>query len=192
MIYNIRNRYTKDVQVSVEINCDEDDSNAIKLGLAIKAALAKGENLCEADLRGAHLSWASFDEADLYGAAFRGAGLYGAKFRGTKGAENIIAQTRILPEGSIIGWKKCKNNVIVKLRVPEEAKRSHAFGRTCRAEFVDVLEVFGAEYGVSTYDSKVEYRVGERVYPDSFSDDWTAECESGIHFFITREEAENY
>jgi hypothetical protein len=104
----------------------------------------------------------------------------------------VVAQTRILPEGSIIGWKKCRDNVIVKLRIPEEAKRSHAFGRKCRAEYADVIEIFGADVGVSSHDGKTKYHVGERVYPDSFSDDWQTECASGIHFFITRIEAENY
>lgn len=80
----------------------------------------------------------------------------------------------------------------MKLRIPEIAKRSHAFGRKCRAEFVEVLEVFGAEFGVSSHDGKTEYRVGATVYPDKFSDNWQEECESGIHFFITRIEADNY
>jgi hypothetical protein len=80
----------------------------------------------------------------------------------------------------------------VKLRIPEEAKRSHAFGRKCRAEFVDVLEVFNGDIGVSQHDGKTEYRVGARVVPDAWSDDWQDACASGIHFFITRQEAEAY
>lgn len=62
-------------------------------------------------------------------------------------AENAslaIAQTRILPSGALIGWKKCRDGVVVRMRIPEEAKRSHAFGRKCRAEWVEVLEVIGA------------------------------------------------
>ncbi len=92
----------------------------------------------------------------------------------------------------MIGWKKCQDNVIVKLAIPEEAKRSHAFGRKCRAEFADVLEVIGADVGISQHDDKTEYRVGERVVPDSWSDDWQNECANGIHFFITKEEALAY
>ena len=52
-------------------------------------------------------------------------------------------QTRILPEGDIIGYKKCRDGVIVKLLIPIKAKRSHAFGRKCRAEYAKVLEIFG-------------------------------------------------
>ncbi|WP_210303210.1 DUF5758 domain-containing protein, partial [Rhizobium aethiopicum] len=109
-----------------------------------------------------------------------------------KNAELPIAQTRILPEGSIIGWKKCQNGVIVKLRIPEEAKRSHAFGRKCRAEFADVIEIIGADVAISQHDYKTEYRVGQRETPDSFDENWMEECAPGIHFFISRIEAENY
>ena len=82
--------------------------------------------------------------------------------------------------------------MIVKLRIPADARRCHAFGRKCRAEFADVLEVIGAEVGISQHDGKTEYRVGERVVPDRFDDDWRKECAPGIHFFITRTEAEAY
>ena len=62
----------------------------------------------------------------------------------------------------------------------------------CRAEFADVLDVIGAEFGVSIHDGSTKYRKGERVTPDSWSETWTEECAAGIHFFITREEAEAY
>jgi len=151
-----------------------------------------GANLSDANLRGAYLSGAYLSGANLSGANLSDANLSGAYLRGAKGADYAIAKTRILPEGDIIGWKKCMGDVIVKLRIPADAKRSHAFGRKCRAEYVDVLEVFGAAAGISLHDRKTEYRAGQRVTPDSFDDNWQYECSSGIHFFITRLEAENY
>lgn len=110
----------------------------------------------------------------------------------TNSADLVFAKTRILPDGDLIGWKKCRDGVIVKLRIPADARRCHAFGRKCRAEFADVLEVIGAEVGISQHDGRTEYRVGERVVPDLFDDDWRKECAPGIHFFITRAEAEAY
>jgi hypothetical protein len=131
--------------------------------------------------------------ANLSRANLSGADLSRANLSGATGAELTIAKTRILPdEGAIIGWKKCRGDVIVKLLIPAEAKRSHAFGRKCRAERVEVLEVFGAEFGLSMHDATTVYRKGEVVRPDSFSEDWQDECAPGIHFFITRLEAENY
>jgi hypothetical protein len=109
-----------------------------------------------------------------------------------KNSKIAIALTRILPEGDIIGWKKCKNNVIVKLLVPSEAKRSHAFGRKCRAEFVKVLEIIGGKDAISGYNSEIKYIVGKTVKCDKWDDDFTNECSGGIHFFITRIEAEEY
>ena len=61
-----------------------------------------------------------------------------------------------------------------------------------RAEYVEVLEVFGAEVGVSLHDKRTQYRAGETVRPDSFDDNWQDECSGGIHFYITRIEAENH
>jgi len=98
----------------------------------------------------------------------------------------------ICPEGDIIGWKKCKDDVIVKLLIPKKAKRSNASGRKCRAEFAKVLEVIGAEVAVSNYNNNTVYKVGKIVKPDSFDDNRWDECSNGIHFFITRQEAEAY
>ena len=150
-------------------------------------------NLTSADLTGAYLADAHLTSADLTSANLAGANLAGAylaraNLTGAKNAEVAIARTRILPEGSIIGWKRC-GAVIVKLLIPAEAKRSHAFGRKCRAEYADVLEVIGGEVGVSDYDHKTEYRVGQRVNPDRFDENWQEECAAGIHFFITEIEA---
>jgi hypothetical protein len=56
-----------------------------------------------------------------------------------------------------------------------------------------VLEVFGAEFGVTNnHGSRTEYRVGQRVTPDSFSENFQDECSNGIHFYITRLEAEDH
>ena len=178
-------------------------SRANLSGADLSRANLSGANLYGADLSGANLSGANLTGADLYGANLSGANLYGANLSGANlsganlygalHAELTIAQTRILPdEGAVIGWKKCRGGVIVKLLVPEGAKRSHAFGRKCRAEWVEVLEVFGADVGVSLHDAATKYRKGEVVRPDSFSDNWRDECAPGIHFFITRIEAENY
>ena len=162
----------------------------------LRGADLREANLRGADLRGADLRGANLYEADLYEANLRGANLRGADLNeDTKiDTESLaFAETRFLPEGDIIGYKKCRNNVIVKLLIPKEAKRSHAFGRKCRAEYAQVLEIFGAKIATSQHDGNFIYKVGDTVRPRvPFSEDWFNECESGIHFFITRIEAENY
>ena len=166
--------------------------DAYLLGANLLGANLSGANLRDAYLSGANLRDAYLLGANLSGANLLGANLLGANLSGAKNAETAIAQTRIVAEGSIIGWKKCRDDVIVKLRIPEEARRSHAFGRKCRAEFADVLEVRGAEVGISLHDGRTEYRVGKRMLPDSWSENWQEECANGIHFFITELEAVNY
>ncbi len=119
----------------------------------LRSADLRSADLRYADLRYADLSYANLRSADLRSADLRYANLSSAK-----NSELAVAMTRILPEGSIIGWKKCSGGVIVKLRIPEEAKRSHAFGRKCRAEYGDVIEVIGAEFGVSLHDGETKIR----------------------------------
>ena len=192
---------------TAEIECAADELPSIKLGLAVKAAVKARAYLAGANLAGANLAGANLARAYLAGANLAGANLAraylaranlaraylaDAYLADAKSAEFAVAQTRILPEGDLIGWKKCLRGVIVKLRIPEAAKRSHAFGRKCRAEYADVIEVIGGEVGVSQYDGSTEYRAGQRVTPDRFDENWQEECSSGIHFFITRLEAENY
>jgi len=151
---------------------------------------ARGINLQDAELKSAKFMGANLDKAKLMKADLSRADLSWADLSWAKDAEQAIAQTRILPEGALIVWKKCKNDVLVKLRIPDEAKRSSAFGRKCRAEFADVLEVIGAEVGIGQHDGKTEYRAGQRVTPDKWDENWQEECSHGIHFYITRLEAE--
>lgn len=172
-----------------------DLSRADLAGADLAAANLTGANLAGANLAGANLAGANLDGANLEGANLYGANLravYASKYTKFDTESASFASTRILPEGDLIGWKKCQEGVVVKLRIPADAKRSHAFGRKCRAEYAEVLEVFSADVGVSTYDGETEYRAGAVVRPDSFDPNWMEECASGIHFFITRAEAEAY
>jgi hypothetical protein len=178
MKFSVKNRFTGEVQFTATIKCGEDDAESFKLGLAVKWAIESG----------AYLSGAYLSRADLSGADLSGAYLSRAL-----NADLVIARTRILPDGDLIGWKKCNDNVIVKLCIPADAKRSSAFGRKCRAEFADVLEVIGAEIGETyAHGPRTIYKTGERVTPDRFDDNWQEECSGGIHFYITRLEAENH
>lgn len=103
----------------------------------------------------------------------------------------VAERLSILPDsGPVFGWKKCANGVIVHLAVGSKARRSNATGRKCRAEYVKVLEVIGAEIGVSLHDRVTEYRKGKIVHCDEWCEDRWQECAGGIHFYLTREEAE--
>lgn len=175
-------------------------------GIAFSFSNLAFANFKEAELRSsvfdnAHLASTDFDSADLTGACF-GNSLtdddgHTVNFNNAKGTEVIFARQRIVPSvgTEFIGWKKCYltsgSKTIVKLSIPAEARRSNAFGRKCRAEFVDVLEIEGGELAITrNFGIRTEYQVGQRVIADEWDDNWKCERSNGIHFFLTREEAE--
>jgi hypothetical protein len=168
-----------------------------------------GANLSRANLSNANFSWANLSYAILFGAELSCADLSDANlfkanlFKANLSdaillrAKNIpglaAVQTSILPEvGAFEAWKKCADGVLVRLRIPAHAVRSNATGRKCRASEAEVLEIIGAEKARSTYDPNFVYRVGEVVKADRWNPDRWKECGDGIHFFLTRAEAENY
>ena len=149
----------------------------------------EGANLRYANLRGANLRGADLRDADLRGANLRDANLRGASHYHLQCPET----------GSFIAFKKLRNNLIAKLEIPEHAKRSSATSRKCRASTAKVLEIFKAndceekyEIGYSNHDGNFQYKLGEFVFPNDFDDNRWEECSSGIHFFITLQEAIDY
>ena len=113
-------------------------------------------------------------------------------------------------KGSFIGWKCAyyKPNpafeggaefVLVKLEIPEDAKRSSApHRRKCRCSKAKVLEIVTLDeekpidMAHSLHDPSFVYRVGEEVFVDNFCEDRMMECAAGIHFFMEKEEAMRY
>ena len=175
-------------------------------GANLRGANLRGANLYGANLRGANLYGANLYGADLYGANLceanlRGANLYGANLRGANLPQNLI--TKFFPlacpeSGAFIAWKKC-HNLIVKLRIPEDALRSSAFERKCRASKAECLEIQNIDGTQTTlkevqsnYDHTFVYRIGQVATVENFDTDCTHECAPGIHFFITRQEAVDY
>ena len=167
-------------------------------GANLSGAYLSHADLSHANLSGANLSGANLSDAYLSGANLSHANLSGANLSHTNmtctsNADLLFAQLSIVPEhGPFFAWKKCRDKVLVRLFIPSKAKRSNATGRKCRAERAKVLEVIGAEVGVSLHDKNFTYKVGQWVYPDKWDDNRWNECSSGIHFFLTRVEAENY
>ena len=151
----------------------------------------RNANLRNAKLTGANLWNANLNGADLRRTNLSEANLNGADLNGAIDIQCVLAQNSILPEtGPVWGWKKCEKDVLVKIAVGDTARRSHATGRKCRAEHVKVLEVIGAAVGISRYDNSVQYRVGEVVHCKEWDENRWEECSGGIHFFLTRIEAE--
>ena len=153
-------------------------------------------DLSRADLSGANLSRANLSWANLSGANLSRADLSGANL---SGAENVPYTPMACPdEGEFTGWKKCKSNRIVKLKIPEDARRSSASWRKCRCDKAEVLEITSIDgkekytEAVSDRDADFVYKVGEMVSVDDFCENRWEECAAGIHFFMNRKEAVDY
>ena len=161
-------------------------------------------DLREANLRGANLSGADLYEANLSGADLYGANLYKADLRLAKNIPSYACRLVCPEEGSFIGFKKAHTaspdfrEAIVKLLITEDAKRSSATTRKCRcdkAKVISVTSLDGKENfttAYSYYDRIFQYTVGQTVIVDDFDEDRWNECSTGVHFFITKEEAIDY
>ena len=193
--------------------CDADLREADLRDANLRDANLYGANLYGADLRGADLRGANLRGANLYGADLRGANqyganLYGADLRGAnlRGADlreadlyGAIGTYMACPtDGSFIGWKKA-SGYIVKLQIPEDARRSSAGCEKCRCDKAFVIEIQnidGSNADIETicsdHDENFVYAVGATVEVSDFDDDRWNECAPGIHFFIDRRAALEY
>lgn len=162
-----------------------------------------GANLNGADLRGADLSNADLRNTDLSDADISGANLNGALLNGAdlSGIVYDLHTAFYAPqcpeEGRFVGYKKA-HSYIIKMEILADAKRSSATSRICRCSAAKVLSITSIDGKTessevfSDYDPTFVYRVGETVRVDNFDDDRWNECSTGIHFFLTRKEAELY
>ena len=163
------------------------------MGADLRGANLINANLRNSDLRNADLRFANLSDADL-----RGANLRGADLRNIKTNMYTMGYSLACPEeGSFIGYKKA-DKYLVKLLIPEDAKRSSATTMKCRCDKAKVLEIKDIDTGEkveeisSTYDPEFIYKAGEIVTVDNFDDNRWNECSTGIHFFMNRENVLNY
>lgn len=144
-------------------------------------------NLLNADLRYANLNWADLRNCNLWHG-----NLVGAKYV-------PYIPLRCPSDGAFIGWKRVKD-VLIKLEIPADAKRSSATTNKCRCEKAKVLGFYDTlgemelnitELVNDRYE-KCKYVKGEMVYPDYFDEYRWDERSHGIHFFINKQDAINY
>ena len=120
------------------------------------------------------------------------------------GLEDCIKEAKQVPDvGSFIGWKAAKTvngkPVIVKLEIPEDAKRVSPIGvgkcRCSKAKVIGIESLSGNQHYkkvrcVSWFDKNFTYGLGDTLVPKKDFDDSAFEsCSSGIHFFTNRDAA---
>lgn len=160
----------------------------------------QGVKLGYTDFRFTTLRYSDFSNVNFYNSYFNEADINNVKFTNEPPIPLACPS-----EGSFIGWKKISNykenydgEYVVKLLIPEDAKRSSATSNKCRCNKAKVLEITNIDNGsnvdiiTNSLWTNCVYKVGEIVYPDSFDEDRWNECSNGIHFFIDKQEAINY
>ena len=204
--------------VEAAVSCGVSLAKANLVGACLAVADLTGADLTGADLTGADISWADLADANLKDANLKDANLKGAFLEGAdlteaditganinwanlNGAKNIPFIPLVCPsEGAFVAWKNVDGKYLVKLQIPEDARRSSATTRKCRCDKAMVLDITSLD-GEEHYNEVVNnnynyketiYKVGEMVYPDSFDENRWRECSHGIHFFINKGDAINY
>lgn len=165
-------------------------------GINLRSAILTCNDMTDTDMRYANLSHAVLRCNDMTGTDM------GFTYMTGTCIEDCIIPMACPSDGAFIGWKKailgCGEAVLVKLLIPEDAKRSSATGRKCRCDKAKVIEILSMKdnkelkCAVSEHDGAFIYKKGETVCEPNFCEDRFKECAEGIHFFIDRKEAENY
>ena len=165
-----------------------------------------GADLTDADLTWADLTGANLTSADLYGACLYGANLFGADLTGANLIDSELEYANlndtILDEKEqcrngivltepMIGYKKSDEGKIITLEMPIGAKVFSINNNKRRANKAKVIDMQGKPELSSYYDTSFKYRVGDEIEIADFDERYNVECGEGIHFFLTREEAEN-
>lgn len=179
--------------------------------------------VCDCDFTGTNFQNAKFIGADLDNAIFTKTNLkdsyfahinrsYWSDFSGSDMTDAVVTDTEFNEknlknvkglyrtlycpeEGSFVAWKKCRGGKIVKLLIPEDAKRKGYAVGDCRASKAIVLDIFdkdgkSVDEAISRVDKEFIYKKGETVVakkiPENYADI------TGIWFELSRAEAELY
>ena len=108
--------------------------------------------------------------------------------------------SKYLPKrNEVIGWKKLAGNRIAKVKIPKGVSRIMSCSRKCRAAYVEVIQIYDPDGNISKckrcsgwWDNTTKYEVGKIVKCQPFFDRSKKVCSFGIHFFLTRKEAEEW
>lgn len=157
-----------------------------------KRANFERANLKCANLGGANLSYANLEYANLEDAYLGCANLSEAVL-----SDKEKYRLGMILKAPIIGYKKCWNSkyskyVIVTLKIPKGAIVFCINGSKYRTNKANVVAISEGDIAFSSYSKEFQYKVGMRININDFNLMYNVECATGIHFFKTIEEAENY
>lgn len=171
---------------------------------SVENTLFDGCPMRRANFKNAFMRTASFRYCDMRECNIEGANLFGAVLEFAN-LEGIISnedtqwfRLRCPETGAFLAYKKCVNDRLVQLLVPADAKRTSATMPSCRCNKAKVLTIKSFDYterfdeAWSLVDENFVYRVGQWVEVKDFNEDRWQDSTTGIHFWLTREEAKAY
>ena len=149
-----------------------------------------------ADLKYAYLSNADLSNADLSKANLFNAYLSNANLSKANLPEFEKIRKGVIIDKPVRVFKKCIKNNIVELELLKGSIVFSINNKKCRTNKAKVISINGNKNkGLkcsSVYDRGFIYEVGKKVEVKDFDLMYNVECSSGIHFFWTKEEAEDY
>ena len=154
-------------------------------------------NLSDANLSGANLSGANLLETDLRRANLTGTDLICVDLEYADLTDTILDEKEQCRKGivltePIVGYKKASGGKIITLEIPVEAKVFSINNSKRRTNKVKVIDMQGETELSSIRDNIFKYHVGDEIDITNFDERYNVECGAGVHFFLTREEAEKY
>ena len=176
------------------------DANLTRANLSgadLYGAILIGTNLTGAILIGTNLTGANLRHADLSGANLTCANLTGANLSDANLTDTILDEKEQCRKGIVltepmIGYKNSNEYKIITLEIPVGAKIFSINNKKRRTNKAKVIDMQGETELSSIHDIDFKYHVGDEIEIEDFDENYNVECGAGIHFFLTREEAENY
>ena len=192
--------------IEVNLTC-ANLTDAILTSANLTRAILYGVNLTRVNLTGANLTdvcleYANLTDANLTDANLTGANLYGADLRradltSADLTDTILDEKEQYRKGVMLtepmtGYKKACGGKIITLELPIGAKVFSINNNKRRTNKVKVIDMQGETELSSWHNTDFKYHVGDEIEISDFNERYNVECVAGIHFFLTREEAEKY
>lgn len=168
--------------------------NALFDGCSMKGANFKNAKMVTASFRYCDMRECNIEGADLFGAVLEFANLEGI----VSSEETKWFRLRCPEKGAFLGYKKCVNDRMVQLLIPADAKRTSATLPSCRCNKAKVLTIKSFDFqenfdeAWSLVDENFIYKKGEWVEVKNFNENRWQDSTTGIHFWMSRAEAEAY
>ena len=171
----------------------------------LTSANLTGADLTDVDLSFAHLTRADLTNTDLSGANLTGANLTSASLTdavltdadlsGADLTDTILDDKEQCRKGIILtepmtGYKKSDEGKIITLEIPIFAKVFSINNNKRRTNKAKVIDMQGETELSSWYNTNFKYHVGDEIEITDFDENYNVECAEGVHFFLTRKEAE--